>query len=140
MVFCKNSPNWNILENEFPNFRFLTSNSDSTYQNYPRSKFLLILIIGDPPIGRVKVQERPKYENAYITIFRIFFFTFIIKVPHVIYHWIALELGYPKILLILRYIPSPKIIWQKYHFLKKTVFVDFKKIKKQPNLNFYIAR
>ena len=140
MVFCKNRPNWNILKNEFLNFGFLTSNSDSPYQNYPRSKFLLILIIGDPPIGRVKVQERPKYENAYITIFRIFFFTFIIKVPHVIYHWKALELGYPKILLIPRYIPSPKIIWQKCHFLKKTVFPDFQQIKKQPSLNFYIAR
>jgi hypothetical protein len=63
-----------------------------------------------------------------------------IKVRHVIYHWIALELGYPKIVLNPRYIPSPKIIWQKCHFLKKTVFLDFKKIKKQPNLNFYIFR
>ncbi len=132
-MFCKNRPNRN---KSFSNFRFLTSN----YQNYPRSKFLLILIIRDPPTGRVKVQERPKYEYAYITIFRIFFFTNMIKERHVVYHWVALELGYPKIELIARYISSPEPIWQKCHFLNKTVFLDFNKIKKQPNLNFYIFR
>ncbi len=125
MVFCKNRPNWN---QSFSNFGFLTSNSDSSYQNTPEAKIFLFLIYPYYPTRGVKVH------------IAIFFLTYIIKVPHVIYHWIALELDFPKILLIPRYIPSPKIIWQKCHFRKKTFFLDFKKIKKQPNLNFYIFR
>jgi hypothetical protein len=48
-----------------------------------------------------------------------------IKVRHVIYHWIALELGYPKIELIARYISSPETLWKKCHFLKKNGFFGF---------------
>jgi hypothetical protein len=45
-----------------------------------------------------------------------------IKIRHVVYHWVALELGYPNKVLNLQYKLSPETFWQKCHFLKKTVF------------------
>ncbi len=134
VVFGKNRPNWNIFKNEFSNFDLIFG--------FPIPKYLRIHNFSafDISPGGSNSTRGQNIKKVHIAIFLILFLTYIMKVPHVIYHWIALELGYPKIVLIARYIPSPGIIMQKCHFLKKTVFPDFPKIKKQPSLNFCISR
>jgi hypothetical protein len=45
-----------------------------------------------------------------------------IKVRHVVYHWVALELGYPNKVLNPQYKLSPGTLWKKCPFLKKKRF------------------
>ncbi len=83
VVSCKNRPSWNIFINEFSKFQILTSNSDFPYQNYPGSKFFLILIYHDHPIARVEVLDET--WKCVCFDFCFFFLAYIIKVLHVIY-------------------------------------------------------
>ncbi len=90
--------------------------------------------------GGSKSTRGHNMKKCILRFFGFFFLTHTIKVPHVIYFWKALELGYTKTVIITWLKLSVGTIWQKCHFRKKTVFPDFQKIKKQPSFNFYIAR
>ncbi len=128
---CKNRRIWKISKIEVSNFAFLTSNSDSPYQIFTDFDIPWLLYQGGQSQWVAKIRK-----SAIFWSFG-FFISYMRQAHHVVHHWIAIELGYPKKVLIPWYNVSPRIIYcVNVIFL---VFLDMPDCKKQPSLNFYFS-